>query len=120
MGNFLRPTGGSHLKTSLTESLTPSPLISLFGVLLRFFSLFSMDPNTPNPLLLVCAFDDDCFWILRAASRSRAAVLAGMWRKMALGLLQGLLAGDWNSKRGDFLGSGELVKERMQAFLRKF
>jgi hypothetical protein len=41
-----------------------------------------------------------------------------MCRKIALGLLQGLLGGEhWKS--GDFLGSGEFWKEKRQTFLQK-
>lgn len=123
---FLRPTDESHLRISLTDTLTPSPSISRFLFRFRWVSLFNIDPNNPKPLLLfwVLGFEDavpDCFWILRAASRRIAAVLAGMWRKIALEPpLHGLLAGDENSKSGDFLMSGESRKEKKQAFLQKF
>lgn len=33
---------------------------------------------------------------------------------------QGLLAGEVNAKSGDFFGSGESMKEKRHAFLRKF
>ena len=62
----------------------------------------------------------ECFWILRAASRSRAAVLEGMCRKIAFGDLQGLLTGEVNSKSGDFLRSGVSVREKRQALLQRF
>lgn len=56
--------------------------------------------------------------ILRAASRSRAAVLAGMWRRMGLEDLAGG-EGDGKSKRGDFLGSGEVCWEKKQTLLQR-
>lgn len=78
------------------------------------------DPKSPKPLVLDLEVDEDCFWILRAASRSRAEVREGMWRKMALGDLQGLLG----SKSGDFLRrSGVVVvsgKENRHVFLQRF
>ena len=121
LDKFPRPTGEFHLRISFTETLAPwLPVpISWLLVLLRWVSFFNKVPNKPNPLFCDLVFgDEDCFCTLTAASRRSAAVLAGMCRKIALGLLQGLLGGEhW--KRGDFLGSGEFWNEKRQTFLQK-
>ena len=54
---FLCPTPDeSHLRMSFTETtLTPSPL-SISRFLLRFVSLFNIEPNRPKPWFL--------FWVL--------------------------------------------------------
>lgn len=82
-------------------------------------SLLYSDPKRPKDWAFVLGFEV-CFWILRAASRSRAAVLEGMCRKIAFGDLQGLLTGEVNSKSGDFLRSGVSVREKRQALLQRF
>ena len=86
-------------------------------------SLLYSDPKRPKEWAFVLGFEvtcEECFWILRAASRSRAAVLEGMCRKIAFGDLQGLLTGEVNSKSGDFLRSGVSVREKRQALLQRF